>query len=133
MKPYGLRGYWPVLRLGALPVLVVCIVAAGLLTAAGAARAADPAAAASKGEFGGQCVQALAEGQHVKTNCTSTWTDKDGKIYCFNNEGPRRHFCKTPAENLQRARSFIAASNVEAPKKPCRTSRGPTPRRWSRS
>ncbi len=117
MTPYGLRGYWSVLRRGTGPALVLCIVAAGSLSAAGAARAADAAAAGSKAEFGGQCVQGLAEGQHVKTDCTSTWVDKDGKTYCFSNDGAKKSFLQNPAENLERARSFAAASNVEATEK----------------
>src|SRR5580692_7752799 len=48
-------------------------------TLAPAAAAAPPA----QPEFDGQCVEALAEGKHVTTNCTTTWTDKDGKTYCF--------------------------------------------------
>src|SRR5258706_12973798 len=78
--------------------------------------AAD-AAPAAQTEFGGQCVEALAEGQHVSTNCTTTWTDKDGKVYCFSNDGAKKTFLANPAENLQRARSFMAASNVEPTEK----------------
>ncbi len=80
------------------------------------AHAAD-AAPAAQTEFGGQCVEALAESQHVSTNCTTTWTDKDGKVYCFSNDGAKKTFLANPAENLQRARSFMAASNVESTEK----------------
>jgi YHS domain-containing protein len=94
---------------------VVCITAALLLTISHAARAADTAAAPA--QFGGQCTEALAEGRHVMTPCTTTWTDKDGKTYCFSDEGAKKSFLENPAENLQRARAFVAASSVESTEK----------------
>jgi YHS domain-containing protein len=77
--------------------------------------AAEPATPASlaQAQFGGQCTQALAEGRHVMTNCSVNWTDKDGKLYCFGNEAAKKTFLESPEQNLQRARSFIAASNVQ--------------------
>ncbi len=80
------------------------------------ARAADTPPSAAP-EFGGQCTEGLAEGQHVMTKCATTWTDKDGKTYCFSNDGAKKTFLENPADNLQRARSFAAASNVEATEK----------------
>jgi YHS domain-containing protein len=68
-------------------------------------------------QFGGECAEALAEGQHVATKCTITWKDTDGKVYCFNNEAAKQSFLQNPQENLQRARAFTAASNVEANEK----------------
>ena len=76
--------------------------------------AADAAVSAAQAEFGGQCAQALAEGRHVMTDCKITWTDKDGKTYCFSNDGARKSFLENPVENLQRARTFMAASSVES-------------------
>jgi hypothetical protein len=99
------RRAWPAL----LCVTAVC------LAASSSARAADAPAASP--EFGGQCAEGLAEGQHVATKCATTWTDKDGKIYCFSGDGAKKTFLENPAENLQRARSFAAASNVEATEK----------------
>jgi len=75
------------------------------------------AAAPPQTEFGGQCAEALAEGKHVTTNCTTTWTDKDGKTYCFSNDGAKKSFLESPVDNLQRARAFMAASNVESTEK----------------
>lgn len=66
----------------------------------------------SQAQFGGQCAEGLAEGRHVMTNCSITWTDKDGKIYCFKSEAAKAAFLKGPAESLERARSFVAAGNV---------------------
>ena len=68
-------------------------------------------------EFGGQCLEGLAEGQHVATNCAVTWTDKDGKKYCFSSESAKKTFMQNPVANLQKARDFAAASNVEETEK----------------
>ena len=78
---------------------------------------AHAAASPSDPQFGGQCAEALAEGRHVATTCTTTWTDKDGKTYCFSNDGAKKSFLENPAEHLQRARSFIAAASVESTEK----------------
>lgn len=78
------------------------------------ARADAPAAAP---EFGGQCVEGLAEGRHVVTNCALTWTDKDGKTYCFSSEGARKSFLENPGANLQKARDFIAAGSTDCTEK----------------
>jgi YHS domain-containing protein len=74
----------------------------------------EPAATKSDVQFGGECTEGLAEGQHVMTKCTTRWTDKDGKTYCFSGESAKKSFLQNPAENLQRARAFMAASNVES-------------------
>jgi YHS domain-containing protein len=81
------------------------------------ARAAAADAASSTAQFGGQCAEGLAEGQHVKTNCTTTWIDKDGKTYCFSSEAAKKTFLQSPVENLRRAQEFAAASNVESTEK----------------
>jgi YHS domain-containing protein len=98
------RSTWPA---------VFCAIAALSLAMTNRAHAADAAAAPPQPEFGGQCTEGLAEGQHVKTNCTTTWTNKDGKTYCFSNEAAKKTFLQHPVENLQRAQAFIAASSVE--------------------
>jgi YHS domain-containing protein len=97
--------------------LVALLCAAAASSAAlGRAHAAD-AAPAPQAEFGGQCAEGLAEGQHVATDCKNTWTDQDGKTYCFSTDGAKKTFLANPAENLQRARDFMAAGNVEATEK----------------
>ncbi len=78
------------------------------------ADAAKPAAAMATPQFGGQCAEGLASGRHVMTDCSVTWTDKDGKVYCFSNEAAKTAFLTDPPGNLERARSFIAASNVQS-------------------
>ncbi len=75
------------------------------------------ATAPSQAQFEGQCTEGLAEGRHVATDCTTTWTDKDGKIYCFSSDSAKKSFLASPAENLQRARSFMAASSAESTEK----------------
>src|ERR1700733_239500 len=112
MTQHSASSFWFALRRSTWPALL-CVAAASAPAVLIRAHAAD-AAPAAQTEFGGQCAEALAEGQHVTTNCTTTWTDKDGKVYCFSNDGAKKTFLANPAENLQRARSFMAASNVES-------------------
>jgi YHS domain-containing protein len=68
-------------------------------------------------EFGGQCTEGLAEGQHIATNCSISWTNKDGKKYCFSNDSSKKAFLENPTANLQKAREFAAASTVESTEK----------------
>jgi len=93
--------------------------ARGLLIGALLASPAIAADAVSpdKAEFGGQCAEGLAEGKHVATDCSVNWKDKDGKVYCFSNDAAKAAFLKSPAESLDRARTFFAASNVETTEK----------------
>lgn len=81
------------------------------------ARAAAPPAPEPGAEFGGQCAAALSAGQHVMTDCSVTWADKDGKKYCFSSDASKKSFLQSPVENLQRAREFAAASSVESTEK----------------
>ena len=92
---------------------LVCAAAALPLGVPLDARAAE-ATTPSQAQFGGQCTAALAEGRHVTTNCSTTWTDKDGKTYCFSGDAAKKSFLQSPVENLQRARAFMAASSVES-------------------
>lgn len=91
-----------------LLVLTAALLAGGF--ALGAAAPVSP----SKAEFGGQCAEGLSEGAHVMTTCSITWTDKDGKTYCFSNAEAKQSFLKDPTEKLESARAFMAAGNVEA-------------------
>jgi len=99
------RGVWMSLPLSAVAALALSI--------AFAADIVSP----DKAEFGGQCAEGLAEGKHVMTDCSVNWTAKDGKTYCFSNDAAKATFLKNPAESLDRARAFIAASNVESTEK----------------
>jgi YHS domain-containing protein len=94
-------------RLCALLALMPCAGALG----------ADPPAPDSQVQFGGQCAEGLAQGRHVMTNCALTWTDKDGKVYCFSSDSSKKAFLANPTQNLQKAHDFIAASSVESTEK----------------
>ena len=83
----------------------VVAVAALLVTALPAA--ADPAP-----EFGGQDVTALADRQHVATDCHVDWRAKDGRRYCFASEASKAVFLKTPDETLDKATDMVAAADV---------------------
>jgi len=83
----------------------------------GAVSAAIAATETPAVQFGGQCAEGLAEGKHVMTDCTVTWTDKDGKVYCYSSEAAKKSFLENPADGLQRAHEFIAASSVESTEK----------------
>jgi hypothetical protein len=102
-------------------VLGLLVVATALLSPAGISlAAASPPAAKSplpassaQPEFGGQCTMALAQGSSVATNCSIKWTAPDGKVYCFGSEKARTEFLEDPQGNIERARNFLAASQVD--------------------
>src|ERR1700756_2497321 len=88
-----------------------------LLLPLACALAADTQAPGAQVQFGGECAEGLAQGQHVAANCAITWTDKDGKVYCFSSEASKKTFLQDPNGNLQKARDFAAAASVEATEK----------------
>ncbi|MGN6452735.1 MAG: hypothetical protein ACTHL7_06625, partial [Steroidobacteraceae bacterium] len=83
----------------------------------GCVLAADTPTSNPQVQFGGECAEGLAEGQHVATNCATTWTDKDGKVYCFSSESAKKTFLQDPSGNLQKAHEFAAAASVESTEK----------------
>ena len=115
MTKYNAFGLLFVLRRSTW-VAVLCT-AAALSAAILGARAAETPALPPQAQFGGQCTQGLAEGQHVMTSCKTTWIDKDGKTYCFSSDGAKKTFLQNPAENLRRAQEFVAAGSVESTEK----------------
>ncbi|MEQ1577927.1 MAG: hypothetical protein ABL894_09755 [Hyphomicrobium sp.] len=90
-------------------LIMLCATAADWLPGVG-----TTAAIAAEPEFGGTCAMGLAEGKRHKTDCKITWTDTDGKIYCFGNEGSKTTFLKDPAGNLMKARETYAAADSGA-------------------
>ncbi len=98
------------LRLG----LIAATAALALGAAAALAAPDKPAAPISptQAEFGGQCVEGLSEGHHIMTDCSVTWTDKDGKVYCFKSEDAKATFLKDTKQNLEHARTFVAADDI---------------------
>ena len=67
-----------------------------------------PAAAATEGEFDGECVMGLAFGKDIKTDC-SVSTIYGGKTYCFGNETARDLFLKKPDEFLLKAHIYYSS------------------------
>jgi hypothetical protein len=101
-------------------VLAVMVLAAALLSpAVGSLAAASPAAtnsalpAVGQPEFGGQCAMALAEGSSAPTDCSIKWVAPDGKLYCFGSEKAKKQFLEDPQGNIERARNFLAANQVD--------------------
>src|ERR1700730_9862760 len=90
--------------------LTVCVFLPGALRAG----AAEPAAGAVQPEFGGQCAMGLAEGRSIATDCSDTWTARDGKRYCFSTEQAKKQFLEDPQGNIERALDFSAAGAVQA-------------------
>jgi hypothetical protein len=104
----------PPLAAGHRGRLALRLVLAVMIAAADCAIAAETASPANQPQFGGECVEGLAEGRHVTTNCAIQWTDQDGKIYCFSGDSAKKSFLENPAENLRRAHDFVAAGAVES-------------------
>ncbi len=96
----------------ALTALLLSMASSCLLAADASTASGD-----SNIQFGGQCAEGLASSRHVMTNCSTTWTDKDGKVYCFSSDAAKKSFLENPTDNLQKARDFIAASSVESTEK----------------
>jgi YHS domain-containing protein len=65
-------------------------------------------AAATEGEFDGECVMGLALGKEIKTDC-SVHTVYAGRTYCFGNETARELFLKKPEEFLLQAHIFYSS------------------------
>ena len=105
MRQHHVPELWFLLRRNFWPA-VLCTAALLWPAMPDGALAADAKISPSQAQFGGQCTEALAQGRHVVTDCTSTWTDKDGKTYCFSSDDAKKSFLENSTENLQCARSF---------------------------
>ena len=66
------------------------------------------AVAASTGEFDNMCVEGLALGQDIRTDC-SVNTVFNGKTYCFGNDQAKELFLKNPEANLAKAEAYYAS------------------------
>ena len=93
-------------RRGSLGFLAALTLACSALAFSGLAFAAEP-------EFGGLCAMGLAEHQLIKTNCAISWTNKDGKRYCFSDASAKTEFLKSPDENIQKAIDSYATAEAE--------------------
>ncbi|ODR98092.1 hypothetical protein AUC68_11405 [Methyloceanibacter methanicus] len=65
-------------------------------------------------EFDESCAMGLADGQMVKTDCSVSWTDEDGKVYCFSSENSKAAFLKDPKGNIARAKTFLQEQQAKA-------------------
>ena len=68
---------------------------------------------AQEPEFGGLCTMGLVDHQLIKTNCKINWTSRDGKLYCFSNDGAKAEFLKSTDENIQKATDSYATAEAE--------------------
>ena len=89
-------------RTPAASAVLLCVLLAGAALTGTPA----PVAAAAQPEFGGQCALGLAEGHSIATDCSISWTARDGKLYCFSSEQARKQFLEDPQGNIQRALDF---------------------------
>lgn len=60
------------------------------------------AASASAGEFNNECAWGLANGKHVKTDCSVNMA-VDGKTYCFSSEDAKKAFAKDVKTHAKKA------------------------------
>jgi YHS domain-containing protein len=95
---------------------IASLLAAGLLACAISASAADERGSEKNagngsvvrdgtpnGEYGNECSWGLANGKHVKTDCSVNMTGENGKTYCFSNDRAMAAFMKNPAINTDKA------------------------------
>lgn len=68
----------------------------------------------SDAAFDDSCAMGLADGQMVKTDCSVTWTDDDGKVYCFSSESSKAAFLKDPSGNIAKAKDFLEQQQAKA-------------------
>jgi YHS domain-containing protein len=80
----------------------------GCLVSVALALLSLPAAAATEGEFGNDCVMGLALGKEIKTDCSIN-TVYAGSTYCFGNETAKQLFLKKPDEFLLKAHIFYSS------------------------
>lgn len=86
----------------------------GVACGAWGGSSSSPLPDAANPEFGGQCLLGLAEGQHVQTDCSTNWIGPDGKTYCFSDAAAKKKFLEDPKVNLEKARDFVAVSDMKA-------------------
>ena len=65
--------------------------------------------------FGNDDVVALAQGKHVKTDCSVPWIGGDGNTYCFQNVASREAFLHAPMDYYRQAQAVIEREHGGAP------------------
>lgn len=93
-------------------IAVLLLTLTGISPVMHGARAATTANSAGA-EFGGLCAMGLAEGKRLRTDCSINWVDKDGRKYCFGSTDARTVFLENPPVNIEKARDYLASSDVE--------------------
>ena len=68
---------------------------------------------AAQPEFGGLCAMGLVNHQLIKTDCKTSWTGTDGKLYCFSSDSAKAEFLKSTDENIQKATDSYATAEAE--------------------
>ena len=61
-------------------------------------------------QYNNECSWGLANGKHVKTDCTVNMTREDGKTYCFSNDRALEAFMKDPSGNTKKAEDAFGRS-----------------------
>ena len=67
--------------------------------------------------FGNDDVVALAQGHHVKTDCSVPWIGGDGNTYCFKDVASREIFLHAPMDYYRQAQNFHRARTRQAIRK----------------
>ncbi len=76
--------------------------------------------------FGNDDVVALAQGHHVRTDCSVPWIGGDGNTYCFKDVASRETFLHAPMDYYRQAQAFIAREHGTQPQ----GSRGSFDKAW---
>lgn len=61
------------------------------------------ATAVFAGEFNDECAWGLANGKHVKTDCSVNMKDSKGRTYCFSSADAKASFLKDTKGNMKKA------------------------------
>ncbi len=65
--------------------------------------------------FGNDDVVALAQGHHVKTDCSVPWIGGDGNTYCFKDVASREIFLHAPMDYYRQAQNVMARERGNNP------------------
>jgi hypothetical protein len=65
--------------------------------------------------FGNDDVVALAQGHHVKTDCSVPWIGGDGNTYCFKDIASRETFLHAPMDYYRQALNVLAREHGDQP------------------
>jgi YHS domain-containing protein len=68
------------------------------------------ASTAMAGEFKDECAWGLANGKHVKTDCSINMAGEDGKTYCFSSADAKNNFMKDAKTHARKASETFGRS-----------------------